>query len=278
MKRRSWFVPVGLLGVAAVIVISFQNCSVRRLQSDGASESGIDNQGADGNGTESGIDNGTDTGIGSGSGSGSGGTVIACMIQDSTQGTIVGLAGQPAIQTSYASVTHQAAIGSLPPSTSVSVIATSVCATKAAFTNPGKCKDTSGQCQKDKMFMVSINLKCDSQSNTATACPNFDDKLNQEIALSDAAFGPYITISVINNTDTCDSSGASQALYMPQLFGAPKVGKVRITKLDGLADGRILSVDLIGVELLKGGTDTGNKLTINGTYAGEVVTTKACTP
>lgn len=203
----------------------------------------------------------------------------ACMINANTQGTVMGISGQPDIKTSYAIITTYAGMPPyVPASTSVYLSATSSCLTESNFTNPGKCQ-TGGNttCTKASNFSIGISVKCDSASATATSCSNFADNFDKEISLDDPDLGKLVSINASYSSNICDTTGASTATYIGGYYPNTPVGKFKITATQSIADGQVFTVKLIGVELLVG-NDTTKKITLDGTYSAKIITQKACTP
>ena len=290
MKNFSRILSLSVSFAALTItMVGFQNCSVRRLEA--APGWSVQNQNIGAGGSSSlGGDTNKQPGpvVGSTPGPVVGSTPRpmstpaptpvpeSCLIGAETSGTVMGITGQPAIQSSFSMVMRQEAMGQfVPASTSITTSAIAECARKKDFEGTNSCpKDPRPACESKKSFSISITLKCDGSSKDAAECTNFKDKVDTEIALSDATLGNFISIAATNIGDTCDQ--ATMTTYMPLLFGGPKVGKIKITKHEGLADGKTFTVKLIGVELVKGGTDTTKKITVDGTYAGEIVPMPKC--
>lgn len=206
-------------------------------------------------------------------------TPASCLIHPNTQGTVMGISGQPAIASSYALVTRSPSYGPYSPaSSSVFLSASSVCLSENQFTNPGKCQTGSNTtCQKSSTFSINISIKCDSESDTANACTNFANYFDTDIALDDANLGRLISISASYNTNTCDTTGASSTNYLGGYYPNSPQGKVRISAIQNLSGGQVITVKLIGVQLLVG-NDPNKGITLDGTYAGKIITQNSCTP
>ena len=190
----------------------------------------------------------------------------------------MGISGQPAISSTYSTISKTDSYGPYSPgTTSISLIAMSSCVSEAQMTNPGKCPaGGNSSCTKQASFFVSISIKCDAQSNTATSCTNFADSFNTDIPLNDPNLGKYISIAVSYNTNICDTTGASSSNYLGAYYPNSPTGTIKILPIANLNDGQVISVQLKGVDLLLG-NDTTKAITLNGTYAGKIITQKACT-
>ncbi len=249
----------------ALIILSFQNCSVRRLE--GVGELGGMYQGAG----DSSSNPGGSTGQTSET-SGSSGGSSSCLIPAETSGTIMGMTDIPAIKSSIATITRSESQGQfVPAKTVVAVSSASECISRAMVSS-STCSTPSSSCSARKYLQVSVIVTCDDASKDATTCKTMANSLNTEIDLKTSNLSQHIMVAVTSSSNVCQSSAAtSYALNFQD-----KKGKVKILKSPTLANGGVFSVQLIGVELIKNGTVTTDKITVDGTYAGEIVTQPNC--
>ena len=194
----------------------------------------------------------------------------------------MGISGQPPIASTYATIFTYAGIPefSVPGSTSVTISADSGCVSESSLTNPGRCPAPGNgpvpACSRQQYFSVSITVKCDSASGSATSCTNFANRFDTDIEFDDPDLGNLVSVSAYYSTNICDQAAAkplSQAFFP----NTTKKGKFRIVAAPNINGGSVFTVKLIGAELLVG-NDPTKVVTLDGTYAGKIITIRSCTP
>ena len=287
-KMKSVIAMVTFTAIMAVFLV-YQNCSIQNIEAvpgaenitqnksvTPASQAGDTSTPPDTAGTNTTTDPGSSTGTGTGTGTdpgtSTGGTTSnnSCIKSEGMTGSVMGIAGLPMIQTSYATVAHTAAINAfVPGSTSLTLMSLSQCITRSNLTNPN-CSSTStnNSCTSTPSFTIIVSIKCSSTSDSATNCSDFS--VGQEIDLAQDT-GFKVSVSASYSPDICRNDNRT---YTGAMYPNTRVGKVKIVKDEGLVNGKEFSVDLIGVELVKlGGTE---KITVDGRFTGEIITPVTC--
>jgi hypothetical protein len=184
----------------------------------------------------------------------------------------MGITDTPTIKSSVAFITRSESQGQyVPATTTVSISSMSECLSRAMVSST-TCASPTPACSARKLLQVSVNIVCDNASKDATTCKTMENNLNSEIDLKTSNVSQHISIAVVNSSNICQSTAATSYALNYQ----DKKGKIKILKSPTLANGGVFSVQLIGVELIKNGLDAADKITVDGTYAGEIVTQPSC--
>jgi hypothetical protein len=269
MKRQLLAALVG--GILLVSVLAFQNCGMTNsgfVASTAAKAVGTGSHAATPGTTSPGSTNpATVAPTAAPAG-------VACMKPVDSAPTLTGLTNLPTLQTTYTTLTRLNTSGIRR--TSLTVSALNSCITKTGMLAGGKCptpSPTPASCAATPLYFVSVTLVCDPSSDTTTTCTNFAGKVGQSINLSDATLGASISIAVTENPNICNPTGTITLL---PAFTSP-MGSIKITKLDNLNTGTVISIDMAGIVLNKIGVATPT-YTLGGTISGEIITPVACTP
>ncbi|MGE3756737.1 MAG: DUF4214 domain-containing protein [Pseudobdellovibrionaceae bacterium] len=264
---------VGVVLFSAIVLV-YQNCAPKGGPggSSGSSSlagSSIIENGADESGANLNTNEVQNTGI--------------CVGNDLLPSALINepITDQPAFSSSYAIASRTNMEAYNIKSTSISMQLTSQCLDTSVLTREPVCKQCNPdeencdvQCVSKKTLMVSVTLKCDSTSDTATHCSELHE--GDVLDLSVAADLQKATVVVMSNQDTCaqDKSDTN----MPPFTGGAS-GKVKITKLSKVEDGTLVAVDLQNVKLDRGTTGAKlgpESLTVNGAFETKIISIPTC--
>jgi hypothetical protein len=225
----------------SILMLSYQNCSVRRmdLADDPSSSEMMDPE----------ILGGGDGQVG-----------LSCVGGSPEQFSLSGFADLPAMKSQYS--TRMSASG-----TSVTLVASSECFKENMFGGTVKCVDETEEpvCQSRPVVMLTLLLNCSSQDGAM----NCEYQAGDEIDLATAPPGK-VTLSLSYHPDICDGSNASVYFHAP-------VGKLKILDVSSLSDGSQVKVAVENVSLDKYNNATG-AASPNSTLLNGVLTTKIATP
>jgi hypothetical protein len=239
---KSSFAIGSCLLCLTILILSYQNCSVRRMDlSDNLNSSDLAPP----------IDEGGDQ------------SGLSCVGGSPEQFSLTNFENLPALKSQYS--TRMSAAG-----TSLTMVASSECFKEDMFGGTMKCVDDVDElaCQSRPVVMLTLLLNCSGEDG-AMSCGY---QPGDEIDLATAAPGE-VTLSLSYHPDYCDSTNASLYFHQAQ-------GKLRILEVSSLADGSEVKVAIENVGLDKFSNANGawspNSTELNGVFRTKIVTPSTC--